>query len=136
MRDEQRLDAHLAAWVRSKMERPNEEESVQGGRLLMALRALVYQARYPRPAPRKISLAQQREWNIHHPESFGRTKLTKAVLSNAELAGADLAGADLTQAVLKQCNLSKVKGLTVEQVQAAQVDATTILPSSLSLPSR
>ncbi|MFE7570675.1 pentapeptide repeat-containing protein [Streptomyces sp. NPDC057539] len=136
LHDEQRLDAHFAASVRATRGLWNEEESAQRGRLLVAARARLYQACFPRPAPRKITRTQQRKWYVHHPESFGRTNLTGAVLSNAELSGVDLAGADLTHAVLKQCDLSGVKSLTVEQVQAALVDPTTVLPSSWQSPRR
>ncbi|MDQ0847611.1 pentapeptide repeat-containing protein [Streptomyces sp. V1I6] len=63
---------------------------------------------------------QQRRWDIHYPEAFGRTILTKAVLTGADLSRADVTGADLTQ-----CNLADVKGLTTEQLRLAKTDSVS-----------
>jgi uncharacterized protein YjbI with pentapeptide repeats len=67
------------------------------------------------------------------------TIFTRADLTDANLTLATFDGADFTEAILKDCNLTgadlrKAKGLTREQVAAAQVDATTKLPESLREP--
>jgi uncharacterized protein YjbI with pentapeptide repeats len=126
LRDDQRLDAHFAASMRADSGFAKEETTAQRRRLLMTARARLYQARVPRPAPRKVSRAQQRRWDIHYAETYGRTILTKAVLIGTDLARADVTGADLTQ-----CNLADVKGLTTEQIRLAKTDSTTTLPPSL-----
>ena len=61
--------------------------------------------------------------------------LKDATLVGAWLGGADLTGADLQGAVLSGAYLKTAKGLTTEQLSGAICDASTELPSGLSLDS-
>ncbi|HEX3863796.1 MAG TPA: pentapeptide repeat-containing protein [Stellaceae bacterium] len=75
-----------------------------------------------------LSGAKVRRTNLAH------TNLTRANLSYADLTGADLRGADLaetilTGTILRGADLSGVVNLTKEQIAAAVIDETTILPS-------
>jgi uncharacterized protein YjbI with pentapeptide repeats len=57
--------------------------------------------------------------------------LLDADLSGALLSGADLSGANVTNAVLVGAYLADARGLTSEQIDAAQIDGTTQLPTGL-----
>jgi uncharacterized protein YjbI with pentapeptide repeats len=77
-----------------------------------------------------LSGAKVRRTNLSH------ANLTRANLSHADLTGADLRGANLADAILlgtilRGADLSGVKNLTKEQLAAAVIDETTILPSNL-----
>jgi uncharacterized protein YjbI with pentapeptide repeats len=68
--------------------------------------------------------------------NLSRANLTRANLSYADLTGADLSGANLdgallTGTILRGADLRDVRNLTKEQLAAAVVDETTILPSYL-----
>ena len=52
-------------------------------------------------------------------------------LSGALLSGADLSGANVTNTVLIGTYLADARGLTSEQIEAAQIDDTTQLPAGL-----
>lgn len=84
-----------------------------------------------------------------HGAFVRRTNLSGASLRNANLANADASGAlfrgadfqdaNLSGTILIGADLSNAKNLTVEQLERAIVDETTILPdyidrSSLSKP--
>lgn len=60
--------------------------------------------------------------------------LIAADLRHGDLAGVDLLGADLRDARLNGADLSNALFLTQVQVDAAQGDATTVLPATLSRP--
>ena len=79
--------------------------------------------------------------------------LTAAYLIRADLSGANLSGADLTQAVLSEANLScadmneaeltdtflnganlqGVLNLTCDQIELANIDKDTVLPSYMTI---
>jgi uncharacterized protein YjbI with pentapeptide repeats len=61
--------------------------------------------------------------------NFGEALLLDADLTGALLSGADLSGANLTNALLIGAYLADARGLTTEQIDAAQVDDTTQLPA-------
>ncbi|SMG40555.1 Pentapeptide repeat-containing protein [Agreia pratensis] len=60
--------------------------------------------------------------------------LIAADLRHGDLAGVDMLGADLRDARLQAADLSETLFLTQPQVDAAQGDATTVLPPSLRRP--
>jgi uncharacterized protein YjbI with pentapeptide repeats len=60
--------------------------------------------------------------------NLGEALLLDANLSGALLSGADLSGANLTNATLSGAYLADARGLTAEQIDAAQVDDSTQLP--------
>ena len=60
--------------------------------------------------------------------------LIAADLRHSDLAGVDLLGADLRDARLDGADLSGALFLTQVQVDAAQGDGATVLPSALSRP--
>ncbi|WP_354191634.1 pentapeptide repeat-containing protein [Arthrobacter sp. UYCu712] len=60
--------------------------------------------------------------------------LIAADLRDCDLSGADLLGADLRDARLEGADLSKTLYLTQAQLNAAQGDAHTRLPSDFSSP--
>jgi uncharacterized protein YjbI with pentapeptide repeats len=57
--------------------------------------------------------------------------LLDANLSGALLGGVDLSGANLTNTILIGAYLADARGLTSEQIEAAQVDDSTLLPAGL-----
>ena len=61
--------------------------------------------------------------------------LSKVILSGAVLLGANLSGADLRGADLSGAILSGAEDLTQEQLEEANGDESTRLPSELKLPS-
>ena len=68
--------------------------------------------------------------------NLSRANLTRANLSYADLTGANLKGANLADAILtgtilRGADLSEVRNLNKEQLAAAVVDDTTILPAYL-----
>jgi uncharacterized protein YjbI with pentapeptide repeats len=63
--------------------------------------------------------------------NLSRADLSHADLTGANLRGANLAGAILTGTILRGADLSGAKNLTREQLAAAVVDETTVLPSQL-----
>jgi hypothetical protein len=65
---------------------------------------------------------------------LSRANLSKADLSGAKLSGASLFGADLDGANLSGARLSDAKSLTQEQINSAQGDEVTRLPSGLTYP--
>lgn len=77
-----------------------------------------------------------------HGAFIRRTDLSHANLERANLAGADAANANfrganfkdaiLTGTVLKGADLREAKHLTAEQLAAAVIDETTLLPDYLS----
>jgi uncharacterized protein YjbI with pentapeptide repeats len=77
-----------------------------------------------------LSGAKVRRTNLSHA-NLTRANLSYADLTGANLRGANLAGAILTGTILRGADLSDVKNLTKEQLAAAVVDDTTILPSNL-----
>jgi uncharacterized protein YjbI with pentapeptide repeats len=66
--------------------------------------------------------------DLHEADLHGAI-LREADLREADLHGADLGEADLEHADLRGADLTRVKGLTQTQLNAAQGDATTRLPS-------
>jgi uncharacterized protein YjbI with pentapeptide repeats len=86
-----------------------------------------------------LSGAKVRRTNLSRADLTG-ANLSYADLTGAILTGANLAGAILTGTILRGADLSDVKNLTREQIAAAVVDDTTILPSNfredLEIPTR
>jgi uncharacterized protein YjbI with pentapeptide repeats len=77
-----------------------------------------------------LSGARVRRTNLSHANLTG-ANLSHADLTGANLRGANLAGAILTGTILRGADLRDVKNLTKEQIAAAVIDDTTILPSNL-----
>ena len=77
-----------------------------------------------------LSGAKVRRTNLSHT-NLTRANLSHADLTGANLRGANLAGAILTGTILRGADLSGVVNLTREQLAAAVIDDTTILPSKL-----
>jgi hypothetical protein len=78
------------------------------------------------------------EWaDLHradlHEADLQGALLREADLHQADLHGADLREADLLHADLRGADLTRVKGLTQTQLNAALGDATTRLPSGLTV---
>ncbi len=89
------------------------------------------------PAARDSSradLAGRRLAGDHRGWTFRGALLLGADLREAALADADLLGADLRGADVRGCDLSNVLFLTQPQVNAANGDATTVLPAGLDRP--
>ena len=59
-------------------------------------------------------------------------KSRRRTIQLTKLDDADLAGANLTEANLCGVDLRRVKGLTLEQIQAAHIDADTKIPTYLA----
>ncbi len=70
--------------------------------------------------------------DLHEADLHGAV-LREADLHRADLHGADLREADLEHADLRGADLTRVKGLTQTQLNAALGDATTRLPSGLTV---
>lgn len=66
--------------------------------------------------------------------NFSRANLERAVMVGAYFGSADFTGATLTGANLSGANLRTAKGLTQAQIDTACGDASTQLPSGLSVP--
>jgi uncharacterized protein YjbI with pentapeptide repeats len=74
---------------------------------------------------------------------LGQAQLIETDLTEANLHGANLRGANLTDAnlenalltdtFLKGVDLSTQSNLTVEQIESADIDKTTLLPEHLSV---
>lgn len=77
-----------------------------------------------------LSGARIRRTNLSHANLTG-ANLSNADLTGANLVGANLAGAILTGTILRGADLSDVRNLTRDQIAAAVIDDTTILPSNL-----
>jgi uncharacterized protein YjbI with pentapeptide repeats len=75
--------------------------------------------------------------DLHRADLHGavlrEADLHRADLHEADLHGADLEQADLAFADLRGADLTQVKGLTQAQLNGAQGNATTRLPSGLTL---
>jgi uncharacterized protein YjbI with pentapeptide repeats len=77
-----------------------------------------------------LSGAKVRRTNLSHAD-LTRANLSHADLTSADLRGTNLAGAILVGTILRGANLSGVRNLTKQQLAAAVVDDTTILPPDL-----
>jgi len=81
----------------------------------------------------QVELLQRsvRKWNAWRK----RDPSLQPDLSLADLSGADLSGANLPRADLSGANLSGAEDLTQEQLEEANGDESTRLPSDLKPPS-
>lgn len=77
-----------------------------------------------------LSGAKVRRTNLSHA-NLACANLSNADLTGADLRGADLAGAILTGTILRGADLRNARNLTKEQLAAAVVDDTTMLPVDL-----
>lgn len=77
-----------------------------------------------------LSGARVRRTNLSHA-NLARANLSHADLTGADLRGANLAEAVLTGTILRGADLRGVVNLTKEQLAAAVVDETTMLPPQL-----
>lgn len=66
--------------------------------------------------------------------SLNLANLTGANLTDAILVGADLSGAALNNAIIIGADFSAARNLTIEQIEAAAGDFTTLLPEELPIP--
>lgn len=99
------------------------------------------------PDLRNIDLNGMELWSVHLKGFFlekanlskcylRKANLDKTILWNATLKGADLTGASFLGARLQGANLLDTMGLTQRQLDDAEGNLETLIPSNLSRPSK